>query len=92
MGRVAAIGCIVCRVRFHCYSPAIVHHPRADVGGAQRESNWLVIPLCPAHHDGKEGFHTMGKRRFYLRFKLTEFDMLGHVNEGLARNWGDLNV
>lgn len=44
MGRVAALGCIVCG------NPAQVHHIREGHGISQRASHYLTIPLCPEHH------------------------------------------
>lgn len=44
MNKVAALGCIICG------APAELHHPRFCCGMSQRASNYLVIPLCPAHH------------------------------------------
>ncbi len=42
--KVASLGCIISK------QPAVLHHPRFSVGLAQRESDWLVIPLSPYHH------------------------------------------
>lgn len=82
--RVADLGCIVCDEALGISgSPAVLHHPRAQVGGAQRESDWVVIPLCPEHHVGKAGFHTLGSEGFYARFKLSEMGMLALVIERL---------
>ncbi|NNJ74550.1 MAG: DUF968 domain-containing protein [Anderseniella sp.] len=44
--RVAALGCII----KDCGKPAALHHPRFAVGMSQRASDFLVIPLCPDHH------------------------------------------
>lgn len=52
MGRVAALGCIICG------DPAQVHHMR----GCKR-NNWLTIPLCPEHHVGSFSIH-MDRRGF----------------------------
>ena len=52
MGRVAALGCIICG------DPAQVHHMR----GCKR-NNWLTIPLCPEHHVGSFSIH-MDRRAF----------------------------
>jgi hypothetical protein len=42
--RVAALGCLICG------SPAELHHPRKGQGKGQRAPDWLVVPLCEAHH------------------------------------------
>lgn len=41
---VSEYGCIVCG------SQTSLHHPRFAAGMAQRSPDWLVIPLCPNHH------------------------------------------
>lgn len=74
--RVADIGCILCRHLSLGATPAQLHHPRADQGGAERASDWLVIPLCLEHHQGKSGFHGLGTRAFEVRYKLSELDLL----------------
>ena len=43
---VADLGCAV----EGCGQPAHLHHPRFASGAGQRSSDWLVIPLCPSHH------------------------------------------
>jgi hypothetical protein len=43
---VADLGCAV----GGCSAPAMLHHPRFAAGAGQRSSDWLVIPLCPEHH------------------------------------------
>jgi hypothetical protein len=43
---VADLGCAV----EYCGRPAALHHPRFAAGMSQRSSDWLVIPLCPDHH------------------------------------------
>ena len=61
MNDVADLGCILCRHLGYGQSPAILHHPRGAAGGAQKASDWLVIPLCPTHHvDPKQGYHGLG--------------------------------
>lgn len=57
LGRVAAIGCIVCLQSGHAGTPAQVHHIRTGQGGAQRAPDELTIPLCPEHHTGASGLH-----------------------------------
>ena len=53
MGRVAALGCLVCD------SPANVHHIRTE----RIKSDFLTIPLCREHHQGDFSIH-MSKRQF----------------------------
>ena len=59
--RVAAVGCVVCG------QAAEIHHATGGSmldrgvarGMSQKVSDWLVIPLCPTHHRGRLGIHTM---------------------------------
>lgn len=76
MSEVAEIGCVMCHQQGHGYTPAVLHHPRDAAGGAQKASDWLVIPLCPEHHVGKSGYHGLGSRGFYTRYKMTEWDLM----------------
>lgn len=76
MSRVAELGCLICG------SPAQLHHPRQDQGGAQRASDWCVIPLCKFHHDPPHGIHGPN---FYLQHRRTEMDLLAEVIERLTK-------
>ena len=77
MGRVAALGCVVCRNSMFGATPAQVHHIREGQGGAQRADNWLVIPLCPEHHDGKDSIHK-DRQAFQMRYG-SELDLLAQT-------------
>ena len=74
MGRVAALGCVVCRLFGYGPSPAQVHHVRAGVGKAQRAGNYCTLPLCEPHHTGDGGVH--GDRACLRQLNLTELDLL----------------
>ena len=76
--RVTAVGCIVC-VHFEMgQTPANLHHVRRGQGKGQRASDWLVIPLCREHHQGKTGVHGS---EFYTRWKADEMDLLAWTLE-----------
>ena len=75
--RVAALGCLMCQ------QPANLHHVREGQGLSQRSSDWLVVPLCRLHHQGTDGIHD--GRRFYLRFKLDELDLLAMTIEQVSQ-------
>ena len=81
MGRVADLGCAVCRRMGYPGTPAELHHRRAGVGAARRSSNYEVIPLCPEHHRGNTGVHGLGTKGFAKRWGFDETDLL---NETLA--------
>jgi hypothetical protein len=65
-----------------------LHHPREGQGMGQRACDPLAMPLCPEHHQGKTGYHGLGKRAFEARYKITELDLLAAtievVSKGLA--------
>lgn len=83
MGRVAGLGCILCRHIGHGETPAEVHHIRDGQGAAQRASDFLTVPLCPEHHRGSSGLHGLGVRGFERRYKLCELDLLALTIEAL---------
>lgn len=85
--RVASIGCILCRHLHLGETPAQLHHPREGQGGAERASDWLVIPLCYEHHQGQSGFHGLGTRAFEARYKLSEMDLLAMTLKEVFRGF-----
>jgi hypothetical protein len=46
---------------------------------AQRQSDWLVIPLCETHHTGSKGWH--GTRDDFKRHNTGELDILADTLE-----------
>ena len=84
MNRVASIGCILCMHLDLGETPAQLHHIREGQGMSQRASNFLVVPLCPEHHQGNSGVHGLGERGFYTRYKLSELDLLAMTLEALS--------
>lgn len=85
MGRVQALGCIVCS---ECLgipdTPAIVHHLRTGQG-AMRASHYDTMPLCPRHHQHSgEGVHDMGRAEFAERYGKSEVELLEIVKQKLG--------
>jgi len=79
--QVASLGCILCHFLGRDYSPAEIHH----LFDAHQRSDWLVAPLCPSCHRGKNGFHGLGgERGFRARYKLGEVELLAMTLEKLA--------
>ena len=82
--KVAALGCIICRLQGYHDTPAEIHHIRTGSGMGQRSSNFDVIPLCPVHHrlgykDKKEGIEEFGYHQSPARFEEsygTELELL----------------
>ena len=83
MNRIAELGCILCKHLDYGSTPAHLHHIREGQGMSQRASNFLVVPLCPEHHQGKSGIHGLGEKGFYTRYKLSELDLLAMTLEAL---------
>lgn len=82
MSVVAALGCVVCRNNGIADSPAVVHHVREGRGMAQRAANFIVIPLCPAHHtDGGRGVAYHASPRLFEANHGTELDLLAQTIE-----------
>lgn len=80
--RVASLGCILCRYFDLGETPATLHHVREGQGMSQRASDWLVIPLCKEHHQGKTGIHGGS---FYQKWKMDEMDLLAMTIEAANR-------
>lgn len=83
--RVAAMGCICCRLMGRgSDTPATIHHIREGeaAGGGQRADDALVVPLCPDCHQGSKGVH--GDKTYLRIIKCTELDLLALVIRELA--------
>lgn len=87
MAIVAGMGCIVCS---HCYgalgTPAHVHHVRANHGWG-RSGHKAVIPLCPEHHTGKTGVHSMGRKQFEELHGVSEIRLLEIVLDRVLKGY-----
>lgn len=73
---VASLGCAVCWHLYGPHDPAEVelHHLRK--GGSGKGDYTTLIPLCPRHHRGQDGFHGMGTRAFERHYGFTQQDLL----------------
>ena len=78
LGRVAELACVVCGAH-----GVHVHHVREGQGMAQRASDWLTVPLCPACHTGPRGIH--GDKSNMRQRKLDEMDLLALTIEALCK-------
>ncbi|MFN3888123.1 MAG: Ref family recombination enhancement nuclease [Aquabacterium sp.] len=83
LGRVAAVGCIVCMLAGQPGTPAEVHHIRTGQGGAQRAPDTLTIPLCPEHHRGATGLHA--DRELFCLMWGSELELLAKTIEQIAK-------
>ena len=85
MGKVASLGCILCRMEAEYFEipfepdPAstAIHHIRHGQGMSQRAANYLTVGLCEIHHTGPHGIH--GDRMVLKNLKIDEMDLLAEV-------------
>ena len=85
MGKVADLGCCICRMLGYGATPAHVHHIRTGVGMGRRASDFETIPLCPEHHQGNAGIHGMGRKAFEREYGITELELLEMTRNELCR-------
>lgn len=83
MARVARVPCVLCAYLGLGESPAIVHHMKYGTGASDRANDVLTIALCPEHHTGKTGVHTLKEKGLRLRYNLSEIDLLAMTLEAL---------
>lgn len=83
LGRVAALGCALCRRIGLGATDAEVHHIREGQGMSQRASHYLAIGLCPPHHRGPHGIH--GDRADFKNARVGELDLLADTIEELSK-------
>jgi len=79
--RVRDLGCLICDQLGYGRTPASAHH---CFDTADRD-DYLTIPLCPEHHQGKTGFHGMGEREFNRVYKTSERRLIGQTYRELDR-------
>ena len=71
-GKVARIGCVLCRHIGFEDTPCELHHIRRTM---PRKSA-PVIPLCREHHRGDTGIHGLGRKAFEKKYQITEEELL----------------
>lgn len=78
--RVAGLGCVVCRNLGDGPTPAAIHHIRLGQGMSQRADDFLVIPLCPIHHQfGGPGVAIHAGQRQWEALYGTELALLAQT-------------
>lgn len=85
MGKVARVPCVLCKLMNLGDTPAIVHHLKYGQGAADRASDYLTLAICPLHHTGPDGIHTLKERGLYLRYRVSELDLLAATIEALNK-------
>lgn len=87
MGKVAALGCILCDYYGFPGVPAQVHHILTGRTPGRRCSDWLTIPLCPAcHQDGQRSIHKLGAFQFDIAHGISELGLLAIVYRRIYGN------
>lgn len=82
MGKVAELGCIICRRNGYPDTPSEVHHIRTGTGAGRRSSDFDTIPLCFLHHRGSnEAIHVMGRKAWERFHGVTELELLEQTKE-----------
>lgn len=75
MKRVADMGCLVCERMGYPGTPAEIHHVRVNHGWG-RSGHKAILPLCPEHHRGNTGVHSMGREQFKDLYSKSEIEFL----------------
>lgn len=76
LAKVAKVPCVLCAHMGLGETPSQVHHLKMGTGASDRASDWLVCALCPFHHVGEGGVHQLKEHGLYLRYRLSELDLL----------------
>jgi len=81
MDMVASFGCIVCWNLGHSDTPAMVHHTLT--GGGGRRDDDMILGLCHLHHQGRDGIHTIGRKKWHAEYG-TETELMQQTKELLG--------
>lgn len=75
-GRLAELGCMVCRRLYgpHDPGPVELHHLRR--GGWGKGDYLTMMPLCIPHHRGPLGVHGLGTKGFPKHYGFDQTDLL----------------
>ena len=77
--RIARFGCILCS--YLGYEVADVGCEIHHIRRTSQRKNSPSIPLCREHHRGDTGVHGLGRKAFERKYKITEEELLEHLNE-----------
>ena len=72
-GKIAQLGCSLCRYLKFGETECEIHHIRRFGG---KRKNAEVIGLCPEHHRGNTGVHGLGRKGFETRYGIDEQALL----------------
>lgn len=76
LAKVARVPCVLCSLMGLGETPSVVHHLKYGQGASDRSSHFLTIAVCPFHHVGEGGIHTLKEHGLYLRYRVSELDLL----------------
>lgn len=80
--RIHELPCVVCWKKLGQKTYGVhAHH----AGPTEGRSDWLLVPLCPEHHEGPTGVHGAHRRAFERMWKVNDFDLIAWTNEALHR-------
>lgn len=79
LGRVASLGCALCRRLGLGATPAQVHHRRTGTGAAKRAPHSETAPLCEFHHTSAAGIHGLGRKAFEREYGVTELELIAET-------------
>lgn len=84
MGKIAALGCVICRRDHNVITPPQVHH---IAEGSGKRSHFMTAGLCLLHHVGELGIHGIGVKAFLRIHRLaSEYHLLELVNRYRAED------
>lgn len=84
LGRVAELGCAVCRLLGYGPTPAQVHHQKEGAGMGCRADDWKTIPLCFEHHLGPTGIHHLKSHGFVEAYGISERELVEQTQRELG--------
>lgn len=58
-------GCVVCKLHLGVYTEPCIHHL---TGAGMGKKSDKIIPLCHTHHQGIEGIHHIGTKKWEKKF------------------------
>jgi hypothetical protein len=79
--KVLALPCVVCDLMGLTQQGRTYAHHCFDTA---HRSDYLTIPLCNDHHQGGNGFHTLGAREFARRYRTDETHLIAETIRRIA--------
>ena len=81
MVRVLGLPCLVCELMGLAQEGRTYAHHCFDT---PHRDDCLTVPLCNDHHQGANGFHTLGAREFARRYKTDELHLVAETIRRLS--------